>query len=218
MRSAGVNNMEAIKSLTLKLRKLTPQTVRHWLRLIKHATSRGQASPQLPPHLVAECRVCASRDELLKHLPHGARVAEVGVEHGHFSRHILSTTSPTELHLIDLDFGALDPSLREDPRVRIHRGHSHEVLAAFPDASFDWIYIDADHSYAGVRRDATVAAEKVRPGGFLVFNDFAHMDPFLGAYGVHRAVVEFVVEREWPLAWLAYEPHALYDVALKRPD
>jgi SAM-dependent methyltransferase len=209
--------MDAFKSLILKVRKRTPQTVRHWLRLAKHAATRGQASPQLPPQLVTECRVCASRYELLEHLPHRARVAEVGVERGHFSQHILSTTSPAELHLIDLDFDALDPMLREDPRVHIHRGLSHEVLAAFPDASFDWIYIDADHSYAGVQRDATVAAEKVRPGGFLVFNDFAHVDPFLGAYGVHRAVVEFAVERQWPLAWLAYEPNALYDVALKRP-
>ncbi|WP_046864943.1 class I SAM-dependent methyltransferase [Microvirga massiliensis] len=210
--------MEAIKSLALKARKRAPWAVKHWLRLLRHLAVHGQASPQLPPHLVTECRVCASRYELLERLPHQARVAEVGVEHGHFSRHILSTTSPAELHLIDLDFGGLDPVLRGDPRVHIHRGLSHEVLATFTDASFDWIYIDADHSYAGVRRDATAAAEKVRPGGFLVFNDFAHMDPFLGAYGVHRAVVEFAIERNWPLAWLAYEPHALYDVALKRPD
>jgi hypothetical protein len=86
------------------------------------------------------------------------------------------------------------------------------------DASFDWIYIDADHSYAGVQRAAAVAAEKVRPGGFLVFNDFARADPYLGAYGVHRPVVEFAVERKWPLVWLAYEANALYDVALKRPE
>lgn len=210
--------MEAIKSLALKLRKRVPRTARHWLRLAKHARVPGQSSPKLPQKLVAECRLCASRYELLKHLPQEARVAEVGVEHGLFSQRILSTANPTELHLIDLDFGALDSSLRGDPRVRVHQGLSHEVLASFPDASFDWIYIDADHSYAGVRRDAAVAATKVRPGGFLVFNDFAHADPFLGAYGVHRAVVEFAVERKWPLAWLAYEPNALYDVVLKRPE
>jgi predicted O-methyltransferase YrrM len=210
--------MEAIKSLALKLRKRTPRSVRHWLRLARHMTQQGQASPRLTPELVAECRVCASRAELLKHLPHGARVAEVGVEHGYFSQRILSATDPTELHLIDLDFGKLDPLLKRDPRVHFHKGFSHEVLASFPDASFDWIYIDADHSYEGVRRDAEVAASKVRPGGFLVFNDFAHADPFLGAYGVHRAAMEFAVSRKWPLAWLAYEPHALYDLAVKRPE
>ncbi len=202
----------------MRLRKRTPQIVKHWFRLARHTKVQGRASPRLPPELVAECRLCASRDDMIKNMPHRARVAEVGVEHGHFSRHILSATDPTELHLIDLDFSTLDPKLQKDPRVSIHRGFSHEVLATFPDASFDWIYIDADHSYEGVRKDTVVAAKKVRPGGFLVFNDFAHADPYLGAYGVHRAVVEFAVERKWPLIWLAYEPNALYDVALKRPE
>jgi hypothetical protein len=68
-----------------------------------------------------------------------------------------------------------------------------------------------------VTRDAHIAALKVKPGGYLVFNDFAHMDPFLGAYGVHRAVVDFAVSRAWAFAWFAYEPNALYDVALRRP-
>jgi hypothetical protein len=69
-----------------------------------------------------------------------------------------------------------------------------------------------------VTRDANAAASKVKPGGFLVFNDFAHIDPFLGAYGVHRAVVHFAVTRRWSFAWFAYEPTALYDVALRRPQ
>lgn len=44
------------------------------------------------------------------------------------------------------------------------------------------------------------------------------MDPFLGAYGVHRAVVDFAVTRGWNLALFAYHPWALYDVALRRPQ
>jgi len=92
------------------------------------------------------------------------------------------------------------------------------VLQHLPDAHFDWIYIDADHSYEGVLRDAQAAAPKVKPGGYLVFNDFAHVDPELGAYGVHRAVVDFAVARQWTFSWLAYEPRALYDVALRRPQ
>ena len=98
----------------------------------------------------------------------------------------------------------------------MHNGASSTVLAEFPDFYFDWIYIDADHSYAGVSLDAKAAASKIRPGGYLVFNDFAHMDPFLGAYGVHRAVVDFAVTYGWGFAWIAYEPSALYDIALRR--
>lgn len=53
-------------------------------------------------------------------------------------------------------------------------------------------------------RDANAALTKVKPGGFLVFNDFAHADPFLGTYGVQRAVADFVVANRWPVVWLAY--------------
>jgi hypothetical protein len=44
------------------------------------------------------------------------------------------------------------------------------------------------------------------------------MDPFLGAYGVHRAVVDFAASKGWQFAWFAYDPLALYDVALRRPE
>lgn len=143
---------------------------------------------------------------------------EVGTHRGHFAREILANCLPAELHLIDLDFSFLDSAVARDKRVRLHRGMSHEILESFPADHFDWIYIDADHSYAGTARDAKAAAAKVKPGGFLVFNDFAHADPYLGAYGVHRAVVDFANENLWAFSWLAYEPSALYDVALRRPE
>ena len=125
--------------------------------------------------------------------------------------------APAELHVIDLDLSQFDPKVAEDCRVRANHGRSHIVLAGFPDEYFDWIYIDADHSYDSVTRDATAAAAKIKPGGFLVFNDFAHADPYLGAYGVQRAVADFVVANRWPIVWLAYHVNALYDIALKRP-
>lgn len=207
-----------LNGLSLKLRKNLPAWVRHTLRLGRHVVTRGAPSGDLPKGLLADCRLCASRYELVTALPRGGRIAEIGTDKGEFAQHILATCDPVSLHLVDLDFSALTPALRQDVRVQLHDGLSHEVLAAFPDDYFDWVYIDADHSYAGVTRDANAAASKVKPGGFLVFNDFAHMDPFLGAYGVHRAVVDFAVARSWAFTWFAYDPMALYDVALRRPQ
>jgi hypothetical protein len=206
-----------LKRFGLIVRRNLPTGVRHALRLGRHLAVHGQTSKSLPGRLIADCRMCASRDDLVAALPRGGRIAEVGTYKGEFARHLLAACEPKSLHLIDLDFSLLDPAVGQDARVQLHQGLSHEVLAAFPDAHFDWIYIDADHSYAAVTRDADAAAPKVKPGGFLVFNDFAHMDPFLGAYGVHRAVIDFAVARGWPFAWFAYHPMALYDVALRRP-
>jgi hypothetical protein len=51
-----------------------------------------------------------------------------------------------------------------------------------------------------------------------VFNDFAHIDPYLGRYGVHRAVTEFIGKAQWPVRYFAFEPAGLYDIAIQRPN
>ena len=161
--------------------------------------------------------MCASRHDLITKLPHGGVIGEVGTDRGAFAKRILATCKPAELHIIDLDFSRTDAEICRHPNVTTHRGASQKLLRSFPDAYFDWIYIDADHSYAGVKQDAIAAAPKVKPGGYLVFNDFAHIDPALGTYGVHRAVVEFATTNWWSFAWFAYQKNALYDVALRCP-
>ena len=206
-----------LSRLPLSFRDRIPESLRRLARLGRHVVQTGQASPAIPAELLVECRMCASRHELVKNLPKQARVAEVGTYRGDFARHILGTCDPAELHLIDIDASQLDAAIAKDSRIAIHQGASQDMLARFADNHFDWIYIDGDHSYEGASGDARVAAAKVKPGGYLVFNDFAHADPYLGAYGVHRAVVEFAVTRGWKFAWWAYEPNGLYDVALRRP-
>jgi SAM-dependent methyltransferase len=206
------------KATVLKIRRHLPNGLRRFLRLSRLAFREGKGSVEMPPELIGLCRMCASRYELVAALPRRGRVLEVGTLHGDFARYILDACEPAELHLIDLDFSVARPDVLNDSRVVAHRGLSHETLADFPDALFDWIYIDADHAYESVKRDAEAAAAKVRPGGYLVFNDFGHMDPWLGSYGVHRAVVEFAVSRQWPFVWWAFQPNGLYDVALRRPE
>ncbi len=209
--------LSTLQTASLWLRKRLPQPVRGVLRLLRYLTSKPSFSPGLPADAFTDCRVAPSRYEMVTHFPPNAEIAEVGVHRGDFARHILKACDPKRLLLIDLDLSLVDPTVRADPRVEARRGLSHEILASLPDESFDWIYIDADHSYAGCKRDAVAAAAKVRRGGYLVFNDFAHLDTGLGLYGVHRAVVEFALEQGWRFAWFAYEPAALYDVALRRP-
>jgi len=207
-----------LNRLMFQARKRMPAGLRHVLRLGAHVTRRGQVSPAIPPELMRDCRVVHSRQALVECLPRDARVLEVGTDRGDFARVILNHCAPRELHIVDVDLSRIAADVAGDARVTLYQGLSHERLAAFPDAHFDWIYIDADHSYAGVARDAAAAAAKLRPGGSLVFNDFAHADPFLGAYGVHRAAVEFAIGQRWPLTHMAYEGAGLYDLALRRPE
>ncbi len=191
-----------------------------WLRKlyrIARTLETVKTSKSLPQELISECRFIASRVEMLDRLPQGGIIAELGTYEGKFAKKILNRNSPRELHVIDLDYSHFDHSLESDQRLKIHQGFNHEVISAFPDNYFDWIYIDGGHDYDSVMEDALSSASKVKPGGYLVFNDFAHIDPYIGRYGVHRAVVDFVLEKRWLFHFFAFERNALYDVALKKP-
>ena len=115
--------------------------------------------------------------------------AEVGVWRGALSSYILKQ-NPSELHLIDpwihQDYkkrGYSQPQLRmdkiynnvvekfkDDSRVTIHRKLSIE--AQFPEEYFDWVYIDADHSYEAVLADLKHYYPLVKKGGFLCGDDY----------------------------------------------
>lgn len=77
-------------------------------------------------------------------------------------------------------------------RGRIIRGYFFEVCSQFPDGYFDYIYIDADHSYEAVKRDLEDWYPKVRTGGILAGHDYIAKDSKHVKYGVIEAVDEFV--------------------------
>jgi SAM-dependent methyltransferase len=145
-------------------------------------------------------------------------VCELGTLRGDFARAILDIVAPEELHLVDVHFGLCRPDVLADPRVRRHEMLTTDFLALPEAGVFDWIYVDADHGYDAVVRDIAAAKGCVKPGGLLVFNDFARIvRPGLGVFGVHQAVSEFLAAEGWPVAYFCLQGEALYDIALRRP-
>jgi hypothetical protein len=201
----------------MRARALAPNWVRSGYRLARSLKPEPY-SRALPPELVSGCVFCASRFEMIGHLPKGGRVIELGTYKGDFARQILAAATPRELHLVDIDYAPFNSDALTGLEVTRHEGLTHEVIAGFPDNYFDWVYIDALHDYEGVMRDARAAMPKVKPGGYLAFNDFGHIDASLGRYGVHRAVVDVMLNHRWPMRYFAYAETALYDVALQRPE
>jgi hypothetical protein len=67
--------------------------------------------------------------------------------------------------------------------------HMPSTLAAemLQDESFDFVFLDADHSYKAVKEDIEAWGPKVRPGGWLCGHDYGKP-----ALGVTQAVSEFV--------------------------
>lgn len=178
--------------------------------------------PYLAPHHLQNCVVVPYRDDIFERMPSRGRVAELGVQTGELSRYILETCTPAELHLIDVDLTAWNVAEKfadeiAQGGVTLHEADSADTIAAFPDGYFDFIYIDADHSYEGVTRDIAAAKTKVAPDGFLLFNDYTFWSPTeCMPYGVVRAVNELCLDDDWEFAYLALGNFGYMDVALRR--
>jgi len=80
-----------------------------------------------------------------------------------------------------------------DDRAHLIRQESTAALQHVPDASLDFVFDDANHSYRGVRSDLAWAS-KVKPGGWIGGHDYGHAKEGV-QYGVKRAVDEWAKER-----------------------
>ncbi|MEM0945955.1 MAG: glycosyltransferase family 2 protein [Pseudomonadota bacterium] len=138
-----------------------------------------------------------NRRAFLERMPKGACCAEIGVWQGSFTLEILEVTKPKELVLMD-PWGLITKrdsaewthtrnedqefmermyedvveEFRDSDVVKIRKGFSQDLMAEYPDAYFDWVYIDGNHRYDFVRADIELCALKVRKGGIISGDDF----------------------------------------------
>lgn len=68
------------------------------------------------------------------------------------------------------------------------RHGSIEASELFADEMFDFVFLDADHTYEGIKADIQAWMPKVKPGGILSGHDYDNID--FPAWGVKQAVDE----------------------------
>lgn len=159
-------------------------------------------------------------EEIIARLPTNGplRGAEVGVLRGHNARVLLQQRPQLSLHLVDVwgqqpanssyvrsrdgharkstaqwqqTFNAAKRAVNfAGDRVTFHRMQSSAAAAAVPDRSFDFVFVDADHSYDGCKRDLDAWLPKVKPGGWIGGHDYDHPREKRGHWGVKPAVDE----------------------------
>lgn len=170
-------------------------------------------------------KINLNRIELLNYLPKGT-VAEIGVAKGNFSKLILEKTDPEKLYLIDVwddlsmtypdktmvskkrqqkRFDSVSKYFRNYSKVSIIREKSIESSALFKDEYFDWIYIDADHSYDGCYNDLKAFHTKVKSNGYICGHDWLADGYNRKGFGVNDAVKDFVYENNYCLSIITNE-------------
>ena len=167
---------------------------------------------------IANLKVLPNREALLALMPKGGVVAEAGVDRGDFSKKILEITQPSKFHLVDMwsskrYHDGLSTIVKDkfknelaSGRMEINRGMSTDQLALMPDAYFDWVYIDTDHTYATTAAELEVCRTKMKAGGIIAGHDFiAGSFPTLARYGVIEAVYEFCEKYDWELIYISAE-------------
>lgn len=107
----------------------------------------------------------------------------------------------------DVEVITLNLPAEEDPRYGPYLGrliqespYRDRIKQLFSDSrefdtvpyasSMDYIFVDADHSYEGVKNDSIKAFEMLKPGGIIMWHDYAPKSP--GVYGYLR---ELNIER-----------------------
>ena len=63
------------------------------------------------------------------------------------------------------------------PNVIKYKMDSREFLRSIEEPTFDFIYIDGDHTAEGVLQDAVLSWRLLKPGGIMAFDDYLWEDP-----------------------------------------
>jgi hypothetical protein len=178
-----------------------------------------------------------TRIDLIKRLPAGALVAEVGVWRGYFSSEILNHTSVGKLFLVDAwkrqvwskheqqsdiqhekDLAECKHHIRghlASGRVQIVRGTSAEV--ALHDRTIpplDAVFIDACHEYDFVTEDLINWSKRLKPDGVLMGHDFTdtHPNAIKWGFGVVPAVKDFCAKYGWEIVTTTEEDFPSYEL------
>ena len=156
-------------------------------------------------------------DAIAQRFPPDAKLrgAEVGVWKGQCSAALLSRLLNLTLYMIDrwesysqkerkLDsvskmptvdqatFDAAEALARKEVRpfgrrAVIWKTSSREAVEQFDEGSLDFVFVDGDHSYEGVRDDIKLWRSKIKPGGWICGHDYTREGK---RPGVTRAVDE----------------------------
>ena len=131
---------------------------------------------------------------------------------------VLTRGDPTNSESLLLAYDTVSQRFAGEPRVAIHRLFSEDAVLLFGNCSFDWVYLDADHTLESVRRDIHLWWPKVKIGGFLCGHDYIEerWEKSYSYIQVKEAVDQFCVESGLELYVLTDEKYGSWTIRRDR--
>lgn len=130
---------------------------------------------------------------------------ELGVFKGLNSERMLNELNIKNMHLVDLwitpeclkhqynleqFYCDVCEKFKDKRNVFIYRNDTATTAELFDDNSLDFVYVDADHTYEGCKRDILAWLSKVKKNGIICGHDYYCCE------GVNKAVNEIFKDRE----------------------
>lgn len=180
-----------------------------------------------------------NRKDMIQHyVKPGMAGCELGVFAGEFAVELFAL-QPSQLYLIDAWQGdekgelfsadengnnhktVLANDLKENvarifanqPNVHILCNWTQDAIPTLPDNSLDYVYIDADHSYEGVKRDLELILPKMKQRCLIMGHDYeVNFDKagYLFLFGVKKAVDEFCLNHDFRLVAKGMDGYVSY--------
>jgi hypothetical protein len=166
-------------------------------------------------------KLYSTRYEFIKTLPKKISCVEAGVLAGDFALKILDSVGPSVLHLID-PFEDLDYFANEYGGARWDYKEEHYKFVSnrFKKNTFDFIYIDYEHTYSATREALWLSTNIVSEGGIVGFNDYNIYENNTKngeKMGTVPAINDFLFRNpEWHVYAFAFNDNLTSDIYLKR--
>jgi predicted O-methyltransferase YrrM len=124
----------------------------------------------------------------------------------------INSSNETEILTLDLEPSEMIGSAYRDTnyssKIRQLYGDSKTLDYAPYRGNVDFVFIDADHTYDGVKSDTEKAFGLLRPGGVIVWDDYRWLECHIEVVGVTLFLNEF--QRSQPVFHLAGTRFAIY--------
>lgn len=148
---------------------------------------------------------------LVKHLD-ARNIIEVGTSFGESALlFAMNTREDARVRTLDIQNGNPTVGSRFRSTAYKHKIQEHccslaELKSKLSTESFDFIFIDGDHSCRGVLEDSYTAQALLRPGGIICWHDYS----FRFRHDVVRALDRLRVRENWDINKLLYTNLCIY--------